>query len=163
VDWVNHEWKESTMKVLVIANETAGNRALAEFVGERLEDASPEVLVIAPALIGRIDYWASDDRRARRAAQQRIDRCVEGLAAYGVEATGCVGDSDPLLAIEDALSFFEADEIVISTHAEGVSNWLARDVVGRARARFEQPVRHVAEEPASVHRQLSGTARTVQP
>ena len=58
-------------------------------------------------------------------------------------AFGEIGDSDPLQAIEDALRTFAADEIIISTHPEGRSNWLERGVVSRAREHFAVPVEHV--------------------
>ena len=45
--------------------------------------------------------------------------------------------------MEDALRTFGADEIVISTHPEGRSHWLERDVVGAARERFAVPITHV--------------------
>ncbi len=38
---------------------------------------------------------------------------------------------------------FGADEIVISTHPEGRSHWLERNVVGDARDRFDVPITHV--------------------
>ena len=38
---------------------------------------------------------------------------------------------------------FHPDEIVISTHPEGRSNWLERGVVGGARERFDLTVTHV--------------------
>ena len=60
-----------------------------------------------------------------------------------MQAQGEVGDGDPLQAIEDALRTFGADEIVISTHPEGRSNWLERNVVGAARERFDVPITHV--------------------
>ena len=65
------------------------------------------------------------------------------LAQAGVEARGEVGDGDPLQAMEDALRTFGADEIVISTHPEGRSNWLERRVVEHARERFAVPIHHV--------------------
>ena len=49
----------------------------------------------------------------------------------------------PLQAVEDALRTFGADEIIISTHPEGRSNWLERDVVTKARERFTVPITHV--------------------
>ena len=61
----------------------------------------------------------------------------------GVEASGEVGDDDPLQAIEDALRTFAPDELIISTHPEGRSNWLERGVVSGARERFAMPVTHV--------------------
>ena len=38
---------------------------------------------------------------------------------------------------------FGADEIIISTHPEGRSNWLERGVVESARERFTVPITHV--------------------
>ena len=38
---------------------------------------------------------------------------------------------------------FGADEIVLSTHPEGRSNWLERGVVTAARERFALPITHV--------------------
>ena len=45
--------------------------------------------------------------------------------------------------MEDALRTFGADEIVISTHPEGRSNWLERGVVSSARERYAVPIHHV--------------------
>ena len=60
-----------------------------------------------------------------------------------MQARGEVGDGDPLQAIEDALRTFGADEIIISTHPEGRSNWLERGIVENARERFPVPITHV--------------------
>ena len=38
---------------------------------------------------------------------------------------------------------FAPDEIVISTHPEGRSNWLESGVVDAARERFDVPITHV--------------------
>ena len=56
---------------------------------------------------------------------------------------GEIGDDDPLQAIDDALRTFAPDELIISTHPEGRSNWLERGVVEHARERFALPVTHV--------------------
>jgi hypothetical protein len=90
-----------------------------------------------------VRHWASDEDAARAAAQQRLDASLGQLRGYGVAASGSVGDGDPLQAIEDALRTFGADEIVISTHPEGRSNWLERNVVGAAKERFDVPITHV--------------------
>lgn len=54
-----------------------------------------------------------------------------------------IGDSVPLDAIGDALSQFDADEIVISTLPPNRSHRLEHDLVKLARIRFDLPVRHV--------------------
>jgi hypothetical protein len=130
-------------KVLVVANETVAGRALRGEVLHRASDTEADVLVVCPALNSRIRHWTSDEDRAREQAQDRLERSLAALAEHGVEARGQVGDDDPMQAIEDALRTFGADEIIISTHPPGRSNWLEREVISRARERFDLPITHV--------------------
>jgi hypothetical protein len=44
---------------------------------------------------------------------------------------------------EDALRTFGADEIIISTHPPGRSNWLEKEVITHARERFDLPITHI--------------------
>jgi hypothetical protein len=48
-----------------------------------------------------------------------------------------------MLAIDDALRLFAADEIIVAAHPNRQANWLERGIVRRARARYPQPIRHV--------------------
>ena len=126
-------------RILVVANETVEGDALHEAVRAR----GGEVHVVSPALNSRLRHWISDVDEARRTAEDRLAACLGRLRRAGIDARGSVGDSDPLQAIADALHFFPADEIVIATHSPERSNWLERDLVSRARARYAQPVSHV--------------------
>jgi hypothetical protein len=120
-------------RILVISNETVTGTVLHEAIRFRATNVDGEVLVVAPALNSRLRHWMSDVDGARRAAEARIATCLKRLTAAGIRARGQVGDGDPLQAIGDALSVFRADEIIIATHPEDRSHWLARDLVGRAR------------------------------
>ncbi|HEY5660382.1 MAG TPA: hypothetical protein VIR59_06320 [Gaiellaceae bacterium] len=130
-------------RILVVANETVGGHTLRSLILERSLDVQEQVLVVTPALNTPLKHWTSDEDGARAAAQERLDASLAKLAQAGVEARGEIGDDDPLQAMEDALRTFGADEIIISTHPEGRSNWLERDVVQKARERFAVPIRHV--------------------
>jgi predicted TIM-barrel enzyme len=99
--------------------------------------------VVSPALNSRLRTWTSDEDPARAQAQARLDATLGRLAEIGVEAHGQVGDADPLVAIEDAVRLFHPDEIVVSTHPAGRSNWLERGVVEAVRDRYDVPVTHV--------------------
>ena len=101
------------------------------------------MLVVAPALNTRLRHWLSDSDDAREAARRRLVRCVGGLAGLGVDANGMVGDGDPLQATVDALHLFHPDEIVIATHPEHRSNWLARRLVDRVAEWFDGPIVHL--------------------
>jgi hypothetical protein len=130
-------------RILVIANETVGGRPLREEIERRSEGYRAHVLVVSPALNSPLRHWVSDEDQARAAAQERLSRSLARLAEEGIDARGEVGDGEPLQAIEDALRSFGADEIIISTHPEGRSQWLERGVVTGARTRFDVPITHV--------------------
>lgn len=133
----------TTHRLLVVANETVEGHALVEVVRDTATYRDADVLVVAPALNTRLRHWMSDSDRAHRDAQKRLESCLTRLRGAGIRASGRVGDADPLRAIEDAIQLFDADEIVIGTHPERRSNWLARDLVARVCARWELPVLHV--------------------
>ncbi len=131
-------------RILVIANETVGGLALQDMIKEKAAGyGSSKVYVVCPALNSPVRHWASDEDPARRAAEQRLERSLAGLRDGGIEASGRVGDGEPLQAIEDGLRLFDADEIIISTHPEGRSHWLEKGVVREARERFAVPITHV--------------------
>ncbi len=128
--------------ILVVANETVAGRALRGEVVRRAEGGA-DVLVVCPALNSPLRHWASDEDGARALAQDRLEESLGALAAAGVEARGEVGDADPIQAMDDALRTFGADEIVISTHPPGRSNWLEKEIIGRAQERYDVPITHV--------------------
>jgi len=130
-------------RVLVVANETVGGDELMEVIGELALADKSLFYVICPALNTRLKTWTSDEDPARAAARIRLQTMLERLSSVGVEAQGDIGDVDPLVAVEDAVRLFRPNELVVSTHPEGRSNWLERGVVSALRERYEMPVTHV--------------------
>jgi hypothetical protein len=147
---------EGHRRILVIANETVGGGTLRSMVLEKSRGSRTEVLVVTPALNSPLRHWVSDEDEARAAAQERLDASLARLAQAGVQARGEVGDGDPLQAMEDALRTFGADEIIISTHPEGRSNWLESGVVERARGRFAVPITHVVVDLEQEQEEVRG-------
>jgi hypothetical protein len=142
--WDRHRsGPDDRTRILVVANETVAGQALRGVVVERATADDAAVMVVCPALNSRIRHWTSDEDEARARAQDRLDESLAALSQAGVEGSGAVGDDDPLQAIEDALRTFGADEIIISTHPPGRSNWLEKEVIARARERFDLPITHV--------------------
>jgi GABA permease len=128
-------------RILVIANETVAGAALHQAIRFRARHGSAEVLVVVPVLPGRFRRPPVGTDRA--AAEDRLARALKRLRAAGVRARGQLADADPLAAIDGALGVFAADEVLVATHPEARSGWLAGDLVARARARFSVPVLHV--------------------
>lgn len=133
---------DGTHRVLVVANQTMGGRALRNEIAERSHGPT-DVWVVCPALNSKVKHWTNEEDRARAQAQERLERLLGDLRREGLDASGDIGDDDPVQAMEDALRRFPADEVVISTHPPGRSNWLEHDVIRRAQERFDVPVIHV--------------------
>jgi hypothetical protein len=145
-------------RILVVANETVGGEMLRQMILSKAEGVDEQVLVVVPALNSPLRHWASDEDSARAAAAERLEQSLLRLKQAGVEASGEVGDGDPLQAMEDALRTFGADEIVISTHPEGKSHWLERGVVEKARERFVVPITHVVTDLEAEREELPSTS-----
>jgi GABA permease len=137
-------------RLLVVANETVGGEALLEEIRGRCRNRDCEILVVTPALaVSRAEHWASDVDEAIELARQRMELSLIAIGELGLRARGEIGDSDPNVAIEDALRVFPADEIVISTHPPQRSRWLERGVVERARKEIDLPITHVVVDLAT--------------
>ena len=132
-------------KILAVVSEPVSADALRSAIGED-EAADAEVLVVAPALSSRKRFLLADPDPAIERADAVQEETVERLDEEGVDAAGDTGESDPLLAIQDALQTFAADEIVLFTHAGAETNWLEEGLVEDAKERFEPPVRHLVVE-----------------
>ncbi len=130
-------------KILAVVSEPVSADALRSAMGADADDA--EVLVVAPALMSRRHFMLDPDAGIERADAVQ-EETVERLEEEGIEAAGDTGEADPLLAIQDALVSYEADEIVLFSHAEGRRNWLEEGLVEAAQERFEAPVRHLVVE-----------------
>jgi GABA permease len=133
-------------RILVVANETVGGPELLSEIRRRSASAHARVLVVCPALNSPIRHWTSDEDGARATAQARLDASLGSMRSAGLDASGEIGDGDPIQAIEDAVRTFRPDELIISTHPPGRSHWLERGVVEKARTRFDVPLTHVVAD-----------------
>jgi len=128
------------MNLLVLAPEPVDTDTVREALDDGdLDDA--RVLVVSPALNeSPIAFWTSDADEAIADAQEAADRSAQALKSEGVQATGRTGESEPLLALQDALATFEADRILVFVHPEDQQRYREDDVVGEAGRRFGVPV-----------------------
>ena len=133
------------IKILAVVSEPVSGDALKTAIGaDRAEEA--EVLVVAPALNTRARYWLSDPDSAIGRADDVQQETVERMDEQDVDAVGDTGESDPLLAVQDALQTFPADAIVLFTHPDSQVNWLEDGVVDELKKRFKGKVEHLVIE-----------------
>jgi hypothetical protein len=101
----------ATRKLLVVVFEDATRPELREAIADR-GDGPPQVRVVAPTRAGLLEWLATDEDRARSEAEVRALES-EWILSDEAEIEGQAGDVDPVLAVEDALRSFDADEILL--------------------------------------------------
>lgn len=128
------------MKLLVLAPHAVDAAAVrGALPGEDLDGA--EVLVVSPALNpSGLRFWMSDSDDAVVRAEQAAGDSVDALRGDGLRARGTAGESEPLLALQDALAIFPADRIVIF---RGDGSGYREEQLADARERFDVPVTEV--------------------
>lgn len=151
----------SIRHVLVVANQTATSPMLIAQLRERSARGRVQLHLVVPALNSRLRHWLSDTDGAVSAARRRAEDARAVFSAHGLMVDVEIGDSVPLLAIDDALAHFDADEILISTLPPSRSHWLEHKVIERARDRFAVPIQHVvaSEDDSPAAQQLAGALR----
>jgi GABA permease len=134
-------------RVLVVANRTLASNELRSELTRRAREGT-QLHFVAPILVSRIHYIASDVDRELADARERLREALEWARASGLRATGTVGDPNVALgAIEDELRRSGADEVIISTHPPRRSNWLETGIVARLHDELEIPVTHLIADP----------------
>jgi hypothetical protein len=129
--------------VLVVAHQTAATGGLLEAVRERAQRSPARFHLVVPrqphGIHKVVDPLEAGEEEANRVLADALPKLSE---AAGHEVTGSLGDSEPLMAIHDAINLGHYDEIIISTLPLGLSRWLKLDLVSKARA-LGLPVTHV--------------------
>jgi hypothetical protein len=141
--------------VLVVAHQTAATPDLLAAVRARAQQGSVKFHLVVPrqphgmAKVLNPHETGHDD--ARNVLEQALPKLSE---AAGSTVSGSVGDSEPLMAIQDAVHLGHYDEIIISTLPLGVSRWMRLDLISKTRA-LGLPVEHVAADAGAVAEAMS--------
>ena len=122
------------MRILVVVTADVDVAEIAQ-----LRDLADEnVRVVAPlAQLSPVQWLTNDDGAEREAAEERTRRVA---AAVAPAAERTVGDDDVVLAIEDQLREFDADEIWLIMTRGSEANWLETGAYGAAIERFDLPI-----------------------
>ena len=131
--------RDSAKRTLVVANQTVTGQELIDTLKKKAGEGPHRFIVILP----QADSGEGSDEGD---AAARLAQTIKELEEAGVEAVGQVGHADPYTAVQNALQFYGADEVVISTFPETRSGWLRNDLVERVRSSTSRPVEHVVSE-----------------
>ena len=132
------------MKLLVVATDPVGAADVRTALeGEDVEGA--EVLVVAPAVNeSALAFWVSDSDQAIADAESTAEDTAAALRAAGARARATTGESEPLLAVQDALVTFQPDRVLVFVRSDEAARYREDDVVGEIERRCGVPVTEVA-------------------
>jgi hypothetical protein len=132
------------VKLLVLATDPISPDDVRDALPEDdLEGA--EVLVVSPAVNeSPVAFWVSDSDEAIADAASTAEQTAQALRERGVQARATTGESEPLVALQDALATYPADRVLVFARADEGARYREDDVLGQARRRFGVPVTEVA-------------------
>ena len=105
------------------------------------------MLVVSPAgHQSKLAFWVSDADEAIAEAEAAQEETVERLEEQGIDAAGDTGESEPAVALQDALAAFPADRIVVFSHPEGDRDYREDEGLADAEERLGVPVTHALIE-----------------
>ncbi len=128
------------MLVLLLGDVPRGR--LRDAIAAR-PDAPGRVHVVAPTIVGPLDWLATDEDDAHRQVDIRAFE-AEWTLADETQVEGGAGDVDPIQAVEDTLRDFPADEILIASEE-------ADPDLERALRRFGLPITRLDPTPSAHH------------
>jgi hypothetical protein len=142
-------------RLLILATSSHVSEPVRHEIDRRAQGRQTRTMVVVPALAGsRFEQVAGDVDDAIAHAEEEREPAAEEAQEAGADLVTepRIGDSDPILAIEDALREFPAQEILIVTRPAEEAAWMEEDLFDRARQRFRLPIAHfvVAAEKAEV-------------
>jgi hypothetical protein len=132
------------VKLLVLATDPVDADDVRQALPDHDLDGT-EVLVVSPAVNeSPVAFWVSDADEAIADAESAAEQTAAQLRDSGAQARATAGDSEPLVALEDALATYPADRVLVFVRADDRSRYREEDVLGEAEQRFGVPVTEIA-------------------
>lgn len=131
------------VRLMVLATDPVdADRVRSALPGEDLEGA--EILVVSPAVNeSAVAFWMSDSDEAIADAESAAEATAAQLRERGARARATTGESEPLLALQDALATYPADRVLVFVRDEDAARYREDDVIGEAERRFGVPVTEI--------------------
>jgi hypothetical protein len=132
------------VKLLVLATDpVSADDVRAALPNDDIDGA--EVLVVSPAVNeSPVAFWVSDADEAIAEAQSAAEQTAGALRERGARARATAGDSEPLVALQDALATYPADRVLVFAREDEGARYREEDVLGEAQRQFGIPVTEVA-------------------
>ncbi len=128
-------------RALVVVNEQVAGSELRDVLLAHLGRGVSEVFVVAPALADSgLKHTMGDVDEAIEPARERLQSTLEELRDAGLNASGEVGDSDPVQAISDEIVKFDPEQILVVAHRDEEGAFAEKGLLEQAERDFDLPV-----------------------
>jgi len=103
-----------------------------------------ELRIVVPAVeASSFRHTLGDIDEPRQEAEERLRRALDSLGRNGIDASGAVGDPDPVQAAQDALLEAPADEVLIFERESEQARWFEEGLFDRAKESLQPPLRMI--------------------
>lgn len=137
-------------RVLVVADEAVAGAELRDRLVSHLGDDAGAVFVVAPALVhSGLKHTLGDVDDAIGPAGARLRRTLQELREAGIEASGEVGDSDPMVAIGDEIQKFHPDRVLVVAHRDEEGDFAERGLLEQLERDLDLPVTELVVDRAN--------------
>jgi len=110
--------------LIAVVTPAFGSAESVAALAREVDGVPTEVRLVAPAVeLNTLHHTLGDVDEPRVEASERLEKALAAVRARGLEASGEVGDSDPVQAAQDALLQRPAEEVLIFAHAEDCREW----------------------------------------
>jgi hypothetical protein len=130
--------------LIAVVTPAFGSAESVAALAREVDGVPTEVRLIAPAIeAGTLHHTLGDVDEPRVEALARLESALAAVRATGLDASGEVGDSDPVQAAQDALLVRPAEEVLIFAHADDCRDWYEGGLWRHAEESLEPPLKMV--------------------
>ncbi|HET7444095.1 MAG TPA: hypothetical protein VFJ57_05495 [Solirubrobacterales bacterium] len=130
----------------IVTDAFGGPESIAE-LQRQANGGAAQVRLIVPAVeASPFRHTLGDVDEPKRQAEERLRVALAKAREHGLNATGHVGDPDPVQAAQDALLEAPADEVLIFEHEASQATWFENGLFERAQENLDPPLRMVVVE-----------------
>jgi hypothetical protein len=134
-------------RLLAIVTDTLDEGEPIEQIARDGDGDEVQVRLIAPAVEANVvRHTLGDIDEPKREAEERLRASLAILRSHGIDASGGIGDPDPVQAVQDALQEGPADEVLIFEHAAGQARWYEDGLFEKAQENIQPPLRMIVVE-----------------
>lgn len=112
-----------------------------------LIDSAAEVFVVTPSLPRRASWIADDVNHSRDVAEDRLVAVLRNMRSIGARVRGRTGDDTALTAVDDAVTEFQPNHILLALRTHEHANWQEKGLIEQIRSHFNLPLTTYAVDP----------------